>query len=81
MKGVLICTEKEDYMFSLIYVYCTTDGTHAEKVYNVALGRGAIFNCRFEEIVSVTQHKKTMFQMTEFSYPLTKGYRFDTLKD
>lgn len=83
-KGIDILEMMPDLqtlMFSLIYVYCTTNGTHAEKVYMVTLGRGAIFNCQFEEIVSVTPPKKTMFQMTEFSYPLTKGYRFDTLKD
>ncbi len=83
-KGIDILEMMPDLqtlMFSLNHVYCTTDGTHAEKVYKVTLGRGAIFNCLFEEIISVTQPKKTMFQMTDFSYPFTKGYRFDTLKD
>lgn len=83
-KGIDILETMPDLqilMFSLNHIYCTADGTHAEKVYKVTLGRGAIFNCQFEEIVSVTQPNKTMFQMTDFSYPFTRGYRFDTLKN
>lgn len=76
-----IMPDLQTLLFYLTYVYCTSDGTHAEKVRTVAFGRGTIFNCRFEEIISVTPPQETIFHMTKFSYPFTKGYRFDTLKD
>ncbi len=71
----------QTFLFHLTYVYCTAKGEHSEKVYKLSIGRGSIFNCRFEEIVSVTAPNKTMFHMKKFSYPLTKGYRFETLQD
>lgn len=76
-----IIVDLQAYLFYLCNIYCMTDGTHADKVWDVVFERERILDVRFEEIVSTSPPSIEMFQREEFSFPLTKGYRFSALKD
>lgn len=76
-----LMTDMQSLLFYFAYIYCTTNGTHANKVHNIISGRARILDVRFEEVVSTAEPSTRMFYMSEFSFPFTKGYRFETLKD
>lgn len=83
-KGIEVLelmTDMQSLLFIYTNIYCNTNGTHADKVHRIISGRARILDVRFEEVVSISPPSVKMFYMSEFDFPFTKGYRFETLKD
>lgn len=75
-----LMTDMQSLLFNYAYIYCATNGSHANKVHNIVSGRARILDVRFEEVVSTAAPSTRIFYMSEFNFPFTKGYRFETLK-
>lgn len=69
----------QDMLSNLMYSYCNTDGTHEEKIQSMSTGQGRIYAHVFQEVISLTKPSVKMFAGTFYEFPITKGYRFDTL--
>lgn len=71
----------QNFFFAVTDAYCRHDGEHSEKVHYACIGRGSLFDCRFEEVVAHTNVSTKMFHMTVPTIPFNRGYRFETLTE
>lgn len=76
-----LMTDMQSLLFNYAYIYCSTNGSHTDKVHNIVSGRARILDVRFEEVISTALPSTRIFYMSEFNFPFTKGYRFERLKD
>lgn len=69
----------QDMLSQFVYRYCTAEGTHAEKTHQMSIQRNDIYSHSFQEFLTVTKPCEKIFHYSFFSYPLTRGYYFDSL--
>lgn len=81
VKVIQQVIDAQIFFYAVIDAYCRCEGEHFQKVHYACLGKGSIFDCRFEEIVAATDIDTNMFQMTIPTLPFNRGYRFETLSE
>lgn len=65
---------------SICYDYCMTDGGHEDKVLNVVNEHTEIFDAEFLQVFMPSSFDD-LFNEEKYSYPIKRGYYFDTLEE